>query len=301
MTQTTEQAPAAKTNGVVKRESHNIVDSTLQRIEAMQAAGELIIPKDYSAPNALKSAWLILQDVKDMNKQPVLQSCTKESIAYALLNMVVQGLNPMKRQCSFIAYGNKLTLQREYQGSIAIAKRAGLKSIAANAIFKGDVFKWEIDKETGRKTILNHEQSFENYGGEVIGAYAIVEMESGEKNLEIMSMNQIKQAWNQGATKGQSPAHKNFPDQMACKTVINRAVKTIINSSDDAALFEEDEPTETAFTAGVKHEIETKANKNEIGFDEEPPVQDSDVVNESVPNEDGAVAKSNPGTNEPPF
>lgn len=290
MTQTIEQAPTAKTNGVVKRESHNIVDSTLQRIEAMQAAGELRIPKDYSAPNALKSAWLILQDVKDMNKRPVLEACSKESIAYALLNMVVQGLNPMKRQCSFIAYGNKLTLQREYQGSIAIAKRAGLKSIVANPIFKGDVFKWEINKDNGTKSILAHEQSFENYGGEVTGAYAIVEMEDGGKNIEIMSMGQIRQAWNQGATKGQSPAHKNFPDQMACKTVINRAVKTIINSSDDAALFEDDEPAESAFTANVKQQIADNANKNEIGFDEEP-IQQPDEVSEPIPDENGEVVE----------
>lgn len=280
MTQvTTQPAPAAQTNGVVKREAGNIVDSTLQRIEAMQAAGELRIPKDYSAPNALKSAWLILQDVKDLNKRPVLESCTKESIAYALLNMVVQGLNPMKRQCSFIAYGNKLTLQREYQGSIAIAKRAGLKTIVSNPIFKGDVFKWEINKETGTKSILSHEQEFENYGGEVVGAYAIVEMEDGSKNIEIMSMNQIRQAWNQGATKGQSPAHKNFPDQMACKTVINRAVKMIINSSDDAALFEDDEPIESPFTASVKHEIASNANRKEIGFDD---AVESTHLNEAI-------------------
>ncbi len=275
---------------IAKRESVNIVDSTLQRIEAMQSAGELKIPKDYSAPNALKSAWLILQDVKDMNKNPVLNSCTKESIAYALLNMVIQGLNPIKRQCSFIAYGNKLTLQREYQGSIAIAKRSGLKSIVANPIFKGDVFKWEINKDTGTKSIIAHEQSFENYGGEVTGAYAIVEMQDGSKNIEIMSMNQIRQAWNQGATKGQSPAHKNFPDQMACKTVINRAVKTIINSSDDAALFEDDEPTETRLSANVKHEIEEKSNKMEIGFDDSSKSETSEyeeipVVNEPVKKE----------------
>lgn len=302
MTQVTNQPAPAVTNGVAKRESNNIVDSTLQRVQAMQDAGELRIPKDYSAANALKSAWLILQDVKDMNKRPVLESCTKESIAYALLNMVVQGLNPMKRQCSFIAYGNKLTLQREYQGSIAIAKRAGLKSIVANPIFKGDVFKWEINKDNGTKSILAHEQSFENYGGEVTGAYAIVEMEDGGRNIEIMSMNQIRQAWNQGATKGQSPAHKNFPDQMACKTVINRAVKTIINSSDDAALFEEDEQAETPFTANVKQEISDKANKNEIGFDDAP-VQEPEEVKQPEADENGEAAeeKSEPAKANVPF
>ncbi len=271
-----------------------IVDSTLERINALQSRNELQIPKDYSAPNALKSAWLILQDVKNLNKEPVLTACTKESIANALLNMVVQGLNPMKRQCSFIAYGNKLTLQREYQGSIAIAKRAGLKSVVANAIFEGDDFAFEVDGATGRKLVTKHTQSIDSIGSTVKGAYAIVTMDDGQVNVEVMNMKQIMQSWQQGPTKGQSPAHKNFPDQMACKTVINRAVKTIINSSDDAALFEDEEPAENQFTAAVKHEIAEKSNKDFIGFEEhvdEPAksVLDSKQVQEPIADEHGEL------------
>jgi len=284
--------PPAQTNGAVAKKELNIVESTLQRINEMQGAGELKIPKDYSAPNALKSAWLILQDVKDFNKNPALQVCSKESVAYALLNMVVQGLNPMKRQCSFIVYGSKLTLQREYQGSITIAKRAGLKSVIANAVFDGDDFAFEVDVETGRRKVTKHVPNFDSFGGKVKGAYAMIEMEDGTKNVEIMSMPQIEKAWQQGPTKGQSPAHKNFPDQMACKTVINRALKTIINSSDDAALFEEDEPTENVFTAAVKHEIATKANADEIGFEEEVNLPNSADTNNHPADEDGVAIEA---------
>lgn len=263
----------AQNNGSIVKSQPNIVDSTLQRISDMQANKEIMLPKDYSASNAMRSAWLILQEVKDMNKRPALEVCTKESIAYALLNMALQGLNPVKRQCSFIVYGNKLVMQREYQGAITVAKRAGLKSVIANPVFDGDDFAFEVDVETGRKKVTKHIPSFENFGGKVKGAYAMIEMEDGTKNVEVMSMAQIQKAWEQGQTKGQSPAHKNFPDQMACKTVIGRALKTIINSSDDAALFEEEEQVETPFTAAVKHEIETNSNgagtTEAIGFDDE--------------------------------
>lgn len=252
--------------------NNSIVDLTLSRISELEETGSLQIPKSYSAANALRAAWLLLQDVKTLDKRPVLEVCTKESIANALLKMVLQGLNPVKRQCSFIAYGNTLVCQREYQGSIAVAKRYGLKSVVANAIFKGENFSYEIDSQTGLKKILKHESSFENYGNEVIGAYAIIVMEDDTKNVEIMNMKQIQAAWNQGPTKGQSPAHKNFPDQMACKTVINRAVKTIINSSDDADLFEDEQivQTDSPITAAVHTEIADKANTTEtIGFEEE--------------------------------
>lgn len=268
----TPTTPAAE-NAVAKQQQ-SIVDFTLNRIQELENTGSLQIPKDYSAPNALRAAWLLLQDTKDLNKNPVLNSCTRDSIANALLKMVVQGLNPIKRQCSFIAYGQTLTCQREYQGSIAIAKRYGLKSIVANAVFSGDDFAFEVDTETGRKKITKHNSTFESFGGAVKGAYAVIEMVDGSKNVEVMSMQQIQAAWNQGQSKGQSPAHKNFPDQMACKTVINRAVKTIINSSDDADLFDDDPITnnETPVTAAVKTEIQNNGNgangEPALGFDE---------------------------------
>lgn len=260
----------------VAKKPTTLVDTTLARINEMKQLGNLNLPADYSAPNALNAAWLVLQEVKDLNKRPVLESCTRESIAYALLSMALQGLNPMKRQCSFIAYGNKLTLQREYQGSIAVAKRYGLKSVVANAVFAGDEFAFEIEPETGRTKVTKHVPSWDSFGGEVKGAYAIVEMEDGTKNVEVMSIQQIKKAWEQGATKGQSPAHKNFPDQMACKTVINRALKTIINSSDDSALFEEnDQPLLDIKQAHVAQTIEDNANLTEIGFDEDVQVDET--------------------------
>jgi len=263
------QQPQIPQQPVVHTPTENIVDNTLARVSQMQELGQIQLPKDYSAANALRAAWLILQEVKNRDNVPALTCCSRESIAYALLNMVVQGLNPMKRQCSFIVYGNKLTLQREYQGSVAVARRYGLKNVTANAIFKGDVFKYEVDAETGRKRIVAHEQSFENLGGEVVGAYAIIEMEDGRKDVEVMGMNQIRMAWNQGATKGTSPAHKNFPDQMACKTVIGRAMKPIINSSDDAALFEDETPAQDQTAADVSYKIEANANRKEVGFDSE--------------------------------
>ena len=49
-----------------------------------------------------------------------------------------------------------------------------------------------------------------------------------------MTMDEIRKAWAQGAAKGGCPAHKNFPQEMAKKTVINRACKIFVNTSTDA-------------------------------------------------------------------
>ena len=227
------------TKAVVKYE--NISEQVLARISQFQADGGMVLPKDYSVENHLKSAWLVLQATNDRTGKPALSVCTKGSIANALLDMVLQGLAVSKKQGYFIVYGDKLEFQRSYFGTIALAKRTGgIKGEpVANVIYEGDNFVYEIDPHTARINIVKHEQALDNIDNTKIrGAYALVTLPDGTTQTTVMSMAQIRAAWGQGATKGNSPAHKNFAEEMAKKTVIGRACKAIINSSDDAWLYE---------------------------------------------------------------
>lgn len=247
----------------------NISKIVLDRVTVLQQSGEMRIPKDYSPENALKSAYLVLSEQTTKTGKPVLQACSQESVANSLLKMVVYGLSPMKKQCDFIPYGNKLECQIEYTGNIALAKRyGGLKDIKAQAVFQDDVFEFGVDVETGRKEIKKHEQKLENLTKQVVGAYAVVEMMDGTFNTEIMNIDQIRKSWNQGATKGKSPAHQNFPDQMAIKTVINRACKLIIRGSDDNILFANMSDKDRA-VEDVAHEIDENANVEELVMENE--------------------------------
>lgn len=270
------QQTASATQAVQKNE---LVDQVLGRISNFQSIGDLKLPANYSAENSVRAAWLLLQD------GDALQKCSPASVANALLKMVLQGLNPNKHQCAFIAYGNKLTMQREYAGSIAIAKRNGMKSVTAQVVYEGDEFEFLVDTETALKKVTKHVQTLVSMSsGKIMGAYAMVELNDGRKSVEVMTMGQIQSAWNMGATKGQSPAHKNFPDQMCMKTVINRAVKLLINSSDDADLFagdDDDLPVVETKAEVVRQEIVDNANKQEIGFDDAPAAGNvNNIVNE---------------------
>jgi len=84
--------------------SNKLSTAVMERIGQMTKSSEINLPANYSAPNALKSAALILQQTQDRNKQPVLKVCDSSSIQNCLFDMVVQGLNPAKKQCYFIAY-----------------------------------------------------------------------------------------------------------------------------------------------------------------------------------------------------
>lgn len=235
----------------------NISEQVLSRIEQFQKDGSMILPKNYSVENHMKSAWLALQEVEDKEHHKALQICTKESIANSLLDMVLQGLSVSKNQGYFIVYGNKLVFKRSYFGTIALAKRAGgmVSEPVANVIYEGDDFQYEIDPKTAKVSIIKHSQKLENIDNSKIkGAYALVTLADGTTQVTIMSMQQIRAAWGQGATKGNSPAHKNFAEEMAKKTVIGRACKVIINSSDDAWLYDGKEDDADSDKASIQRD-----------------------------------------------
>src|SRR5690606_20910731 len=150
--------------------------------------GEIHFPANYSPENAMKSAWLILQNTLDREKRPVLEVCTKDSIANSLLDMVVQGLNPAKKQGYFIAYGKQLVFQRSYFGTMAVTKRVtGAKDICAEVVYEGDEFEFEISR--GRKKITKHKQTVASInGGKIVAAYCTIVFDDEREYTDIMTM-----------------------------------------------------------------------------------------------------------------
>ena len=257
-------------NEIKKIEEKQITDIVFNKVVDLQARGAIDFPNNYSVGNALKSAYLMLQQATTRDKKPVLQACTQESIANSLLDMVVQGLNPTKQQCYFIPYGNQLTLSRSYLGTIALTKRLkGVKDVVAYPIYKNDKLDIGFDILTGKTKINEFKPALDHKAQDLIGALGIVVGENEILYLEYMNMEQIKNAWNQGTMKGNSPAHKNFPDQMAIKTVINRVCKKYVNAADDSDKIA-DLISKSAEEVDNELEIEMAENANvkELPLDE---------------------------------
>lgn len=252
----------------------DITDDVNKSLTRLQDDG-LQLPVNYNASNALKSAFFKLREIKDKNGKPALEVCTRESVANSLLDMVVQGLSPAKTQCYFIVYGNQLQLNRSYFGTQAVLKRLmNVKDIWANVIFDGDVFDYEIDG--GREKLLKHETKFQNRDNDILGAYAVVKTSDDEEILTVMTKKEIHAAWGQSKSKGQA-VHNKFPQEMAKRTVINRAAKAFINTSDDSDLLVdainrsteneyENERKDVTPVEDAQQQIEQHANSEEIDF-----------------------------------
>jgi len=262
----------------------DITDSVNQNIERLQSEG-LSLPPNYSYSNALKSAFFAMTNSASGN---LLELCTRESVANALLDMVIQGLSPAKTQCYFINYGGKCQLNRSYFGTQAVLKRlTNVKDIWANVIFQGDEFDYEIDR--GREKLVSHKTQFQNRDNEILGAYAVVQTTGDEEILTVMTRKEIEASWSQSKTK--QAVHKKFPQEMAKRTVINRAAKAFINTSDDSDLLVEaiNNSTENEFDENERkeinpqHEINEKANKEVLDFEPQHQGQVIEPVNEPEP------------------
>jgi len=262
---------------VIKKETADIV---LSKVQHFQKNGELDLPPNFSASNALKSAWLILQETVDKNKKPALSVCTKASIANALLDMVIQGLNPAKAQAYFIVRGNKLCLDRSYFGTKAVALRVApdLDDIFAEVIYKGDELEFRIEK--GRRIIEKHIQKFTNINNaDIAGAYAVAVGKDGEVvRSELMTMDQLKQAWKQspmhpvldnGDLKPGS-THAKFTDEMSKKTVTSRLAKHFINASNDSDLVIASVKRTDEHTVEIEAEAEVEELANTEVIDIDP-------------------------------
>ena len=216
-----------------------ISERVRQQIADLTKKNQIALPSNYSPENALKSAWLLLQETKTTDKKPVLQACTPASIQNTLFDMVIQGLSPAKKQCYFIPYGNQLQLSRSYMGTIAVTKRlSGIKDVKAHVIYEGDTFETEYDIKTASVVVKTFKPNFSTIDiTKIVGVFAVILGEDGPVHTEIMTMAQVRNSWNQGQMKGNSGAHKNFTEEMAKKSVINRACKAYWNTSDDSDLL----------------------------------------------------------------
>ena len=210
----------------------NVGDQVIARVEELNKVG-FVMPKDYLYVNAIKASMLVLQELKDKNGKPALEVCTPTSVASALFEMAIKGLDVSKKTAYFICRGDKLCLHESYFG-----KALQVKRIYPNfdphpvVIHEGDEFVYTIDPETGYKKLVKHEQKLENLDKDFVGAYMYIPTADGKQDLYIMSKKQIVTAWSKSSSR-EMGTQKTFPEKMAGKTLVNSACNMIINSTPD--------------------------------------------------------------------
>lgn len=276
--ETKNEALRSEVKNAVAIMEKDIADVIFNRVNEMGHNNQLLFPANYAVGNSLKAAYLVIQSTVDRNKQPVLQTCSKISIANALLDMVIQGLNPAKKQCYFIPYDGSLDMQRSYFGDqAAVMSALNLqKKPYACVIYKDDIVTVGFREDDGEKIVISHETSFENIGKQIVGAYAILYTNDGVKHYEIMNWEQIQKSWSKTKVSNNS-TQKDYPEEMARRTVLRRIAKHWMNTSDDSNLMVVESYNRTTSaeyvdipenTLELEHEVEARANQEPLIIEE---------------------------------
>lgn len=243
----------------------DVSDQVMGRIADMVDKQELKLPDGYNAGTALRSAMLILQETKDKSGQSSLQVCTKASVVNALLNMCIQGLMPAKKQCYFITYGNQMQLFVSYFGIQCALRRAvpSVQKIVTDFIKEGDQVEWATNQYGERYVARVVTDPLVNYNKP--RRFGFCNIYDGMGNLlaaTLMSWAEIEISWKQSKTYGNNDSpHKKFPEEMAKRTLINRACKNLLNSSIES---------DPIIAAAINQTNDAEYERVEVGASESP-------------------------------
>ena len=234
-------ALTAEQQAVVNK--NQIEKAVTSKIAELSAKGGIRIPQGFHPGNEIALALLELSERREKDGTPTLSVVESASVAQSLFRMCILGLSLARKQCSFIRYANKLQFQPQYHGNMALAKRlGGADQPRAQVIYEGDDFEYIIDTRTGNKVVTKHVQKLGNIDNtKIVGAWALIPYRDDPERqpfVEVMTFAEIIAAWQQGPTAGKSPAHLKFTQEMAKKTVINRACKLFITASDESGMYD---------------------------------------------------------------
>lgn len=295
---TNQMQPAEKKN--------ELVTKVANKVKAMVENNQINIPENYSIVNAVQAAYFKLTEVDFKKKTSLMDSATPESVAFSLQDMAIQALSVAKNQGYFIVYGDKMQFVRSYHGTQAVLKRLnGVKDVWANVIWKGEEFNVQYN-ERGQLAFDSHKVDWKAATGkkeDIEGAYCIIEREDGVQFLTVMTMAEIKTSWSQSSM---SAVQDKYPQEMAKRTVINRASKAFINTSDDSDLFigAVNRTTENEFEderprkeVNTQEEIDKNANKDTLDIVQEASKEEQvkrQPIKDITPEPEPEPAVSNP-------
>ena len=194
-------------------------------------AGKIPEIPGYNTGSEMIGAMMKVAQTKDRNGRPALQVCTRESILSSLRDMAIQGLSMSRNQCYPIVYGSQLTIQPSYFGTICAFNRMFPDyKVTADVLYEGDEYVLLHDDLFDFDYIELRARKLENRDNPIVAAYgSVVDMARHERVYGcVMTSKEIKTSWSHAKT---DKVQKEFPQEMAKRTLINRMLKMFVNTS----------------------------------------------------------------------
>ncbi len=174
-----------------------------------------------------------------VQKVPALAQVDKGKLWMAILDVASMNLPFGSRGAYLVPYQNDVTVIVSPHGLIEMAYRHPLvKAIQARVVRLGEPFRIAYAPEA----IVVHEPLVIGDAGEMVGAYAIIDLTTGGRVVEWMTKAEVMKvkAVSKSANGSSSP-WRQWEEEMWRKTVLKRAMKYVPQSEDMLRAFERED------------------------------------------------------------
>jgi|DEB0MinimDraft_6_1074348.scaffolds.fasta_scaffold02477_10 recombination protein RecT len=173
------------------------------------------LPSDMDETKFMRALWTQVQ------KNPKLLECSRESLFTSVINSGQLGLYPDGRLSHLISYGKNCTLIIDYKGLVELVMRSGLVSkIHCDVVCEGEEFEVNLGE------VVRHKIDYTKPRGEMYATYCIIQMKDGTSKCEIMTRDEVEKIRSSSPGKNSDPWTKHFKE-MSKKSVFRRAVKWV--------------------------------------------------------------------------
>jgi len=265
------------------------VDQFARELAPYKKTFESVLPAHIEVKKFMRTIVGAVQnnpDILKCNRQSILNSCQKA----AQDGLVIDG-----REAALVQFKGQAQYMPMVNGVLKKLRNSGqISTITAETVHQNDPFKYNPAMDD----VPNHSPEWFGDRGEMIGVYAVAKMKDGSYVVEIMNMKQIDKvkSVSRSANSGSSP-WKQWPEEMAKKTVLRRIAKYLPSSADIDQMFDNDnenydlsqaEEVETVDVKPDESKPQTKAAQAVMGdvieaeviHDEgnPPPPSDDDII-----------------------
>lgn len=157
-----------------------------------------------------------------MQSNPALEKMQPKSIVDGCMKAAMDGLLLDGKEAALIPHQGVARYSPMIGGLMKLARRSKqFRAIHVHPVYEND----HIEVFLGDQPRIDHRPIFGERGA-LIGAYCIVEMEGGWREYEVMSAADIAKV-RKASPSSNSPAWRDWEDQMACKAVFRRLWKRL--------------------------------------------------------------------------
>ncbi len=245
------------------------------------------VEKDWNAVQDLRLSFakemgFALQIVEGNASLKAMAMKEPAQLRQAIYNVALTGLslNPVLKHGYILPRKGKLIFEPSYMGMTEILIQAGtIIQMQSSVVCAGDL----IDIQMGDTQSITHRINMTAARGDVIGAYAIATLPTGQKQYEVMTRDEIDSI--RKRSQGGQAWESDF-SEMARKTVVRRIFKhlpkTALSDAAENAFKVFDENNEIDYKAEPVNPVtgEVRAARLELEAAKEPEAPKPDTLTE---------------------